>query len=122
MKKKTNNLIELVRSNYERFPRRKLKRGTLNVEHINALLKFLSESESGLCNDRTNQTNLEKQYADWARKEAAQMRRLWNYSPFERKVKQLLDNPEDYGKFMFIRQARALPKTLMSPFYGIENK
>jgi len=97
MKKKTNNLIELVRSNYERFPRRKLKRGTLNVEHINALLKFLSESESGLCNDRTNQTNLEKQYADWARKEAAQMRRLWNYSPFERKVKQLLDNPEDYA-------------------------
>ena len=110
MKKDTNNLIEVVRSNYERFPRSKLKRRRLNDENINALLKYLSESEHGLYIDRKNQTNMEKQRAQWALKEAAQMKRLWNYSPFERKVKQLLDNPEDYGKFMFTRQARTLPK------------
>ena len=100
MKQETNNLIEVVRSNYARFPRKNMKRRIVNDENINALVKYLSESESGLFIDVQNQTKMEKQRAGWAQKGAEQMKRLWNYGPFERKVKQLLDNPKDYGKFV----------------------
>jgi len=97
MKQETNNLIEVVRSNYERFASEKIKRRLENDENINALLKYLSESETGLYIDYQNQTIMEKQRIWFARKEASQMKRLWNYGPFERKVKQILDNPEDYA-------------------------
>ena len=100
MKQETNNLIEVVRSNYERFASEKIKRRLENDENINALVKYLSESETGLYIDYQNQTIMEKQRIWFARKEASQMKRLWNYGPFERKVKQILDNPEDYGKFV----------------------
>ena len=65
---------------------------------------FQEQNEEGMAPGNAgllrHQTKMEKQRAGWAQKGAEQMKRLWNYSPFERKVKQILDNPEDYGKFV----------------------
>jgi len=98
MKQETNDLIDIFRQNYQKYkPNQKGKYSEelygdeIKNETINVLLRYLSGDEWSSSNKIDG-----KLAVNWAKKERSRMKRLWNFSPFESKAKQLLDNPRNY--------------------------
>ena len=102
MRQDTNDLLNVVRGNYKQMlsPQRYSK---LNDNRINILLKYLSFGTKGFahCEEPFATQGATESEKKWAMRERKMIRKLWNFKPFERKIKQLLNNPEDYGKLIF---------------------
>ena len=112
MKKGTNDLVDIFRQNYKQYKRYRIKRSygedmygdELGSEAINYLLTYLAGDNGKVVDEgmETHGIKPRKTIVVWARKERRKMKKLWNFSPFERKVKELLDNPGHYGKLIYI--------------------
>ena len=64
-------------------------------EAISCLVKALSE-KSYRIEDTCNKSKKGKEL--WVKNQVEKMKRLWNFGPFERKIKQIIEKPGDYGK------------------------